>query len=24
LEWNSEALSFIDPLLWKARQMKKV
>lgn len=23
LEWSTEAVSFIDPLLWKARQMKK-
>lgn len=24
LEWNSSALSFIDPLLWKARQKKRI
>lgn len=23
LDWNTDALNFIDPLLWKARQMKK-
>lgn len=24
LEWNSKALSFVDPLLWKARQKQKI